>query len=206
MSRFVFSFARQLLTAFGLAAALTACSPETAQQAPLDEAPLAGASIGGPFELTSSSGETVRWEDFRGKYAVVYFGFAYCPDICPTDVQRFSQGLKIYGEAEPELAAQIQPIFISIDPERDTPEVVGEFAAAFSDDLVGLTGTQEQVKAAADAFRVFYSRGEDQPGGGYLMEHSAITYLFSPDGKPLSTLPTDQGAQAVAEELAKWVR
>lgn len=169
------------------------------------QAPLAGADIGGPFELVDSAGETVRWRDFDGRYRMVYFGFTYCPDICPTDVQRMMQGYHRFAEAAPQRAARIAPIFISVDPARDTPEVVGEFAAAFSDDLIGLTGTSEQVKQAADNFRVFYSRGQDTPSGGYLVDHSAIVYLFGPDGEPIATLPTDQGADAVAAELAKWV-
>lgn len=182
---------------------VAACDAPASQSAA--EPPLAGADIGGPFELVNKQGETVRWADFAGKYRIVYFGFTYCPDICPTDVGRMVHGLNAFAKAHPDLAAKVQPIFISIDPERDTPAVVGEFAAAFSDDLIGLTGTPEQVKAAADTFRVFYSRGEDTPGGGYLMDHSAIVYLFGPDGEPLATLPTDQGADAVAAELAKWV-
>ncbi|MEL6877610.1 MAG: SCO family protein, partial [Pseudomonadota bacterium] len=136
---------------------------------------------------------------------IVYFGFAYCPDICPTDVQRIVQGLGQFAESSPERAAKVQPIFISVDTERDTPEIVGEFTSAFSDDLIGLTGSAEQVKTAADNFRVFYERGEDTPGGGYLINHSTITYLFGPKGEPLATLPTDLGPEAVAEELAKWV-
>lgn len=184
------------------ALALGACD---AVMGPPVEPPLAGADIGGPFELVNSAGETVRWEDFAGKYRMVYFGFTYCPDICPTDVQRMMQGYRMLGESEPELAGKIAPIFISVDPERDTPEVVGEFTAAFSEDLIGLTGTPEQIKQAAGNFRVFYSRGEDTPGGGYLVDHSAIVYLFGPEGEPIATLPTDLGAEAVAAELAKWV-
>ena len=183
---------------------LSACAPADQQAAA--EPPLAGADIGGPFELVNKDGDTVRWADFQGQYRMVYFGFTFCPDICPTDVQRMMQGYRSFAESSPELAAQIQPIFISVDPERDTPAVVGEFAAAFSDRLIGLTGTPEQVEQAADNFRVFYSRGEDTPGGGYLVDHSAIVYLFGPEGEPLATLPTDQGAEAVAAELGKWVR
>ncbi|WP_347402854.1 SCO family protein [Altererythrobacter arenosus] len=167
--------------------------------------PLQGADIGGEFELVDKNGKSVRWSDFDGKYRTVYFGFTYCPDVCPTDVQRAMRGLKQLAQADPGKAAKIQPIFISVDPERDTPEAVGQFTAAFSDDLVGLTGTPEQVKAVADAFRVYYERGEEQDGGGYLVNHSAITYLFGPKGEPLATLPTDQGPEAVAAELAKWV-
>jgi protein SCO1/2 len=102
--------------------------------APAGEPPLAGAKIGGPFELVDSAGKTVRWSDFDGKYRMIYFGYAYCPDVCPLDVQRMMQGYARFKQAEPALAAQVQPLFVTIDPERDTPAVVGEFAAAFSDD------------------------------------------------------------------------
>lgn len=173
--------------------------------APPEEPPLAGSSIGGPFELVDSRGETVRWDDFGGRYRIVYFGFTYCPDVCPMDVQRMSQGLSTFEEAHPAAGAGVQPIFISVDPERDTPAIVGEFASHFHPRLIGLTGSPEQVRAAADAFKVFYERGQDTPGGGYLVNHSTITYLFGPQGEPLATLPTDQGPDAVAAELEKWV-
>ena len=173
--------------------------------ADLAEAPLAGADIGGEFELVNSAGETVRWSDFDGKWRIVYFGYTFCPDICPVDVQRIVRGLKAFADDEPEAAANLVPIFITVDPARDTPEVVGEFTAAFSPQLVGLTGSEEQVKQAADTFRIFYNRGAGTDAG-YLMDHSTVTYLFGPDGQPVATLPTDQGAKAVAAELAKWVR
>jgi protein SCO1/2 len=173
--------------------------------APAEEPPLAGAAIGGDFALTASDGRTVKWGDFKGKYRVVYFGYAFCPDVCPTDMQRVAQGLKVLKGQDPAKAAKIQPIFITIDPERDTQKVVGEFAAAFSPDIIGLTGTPEQIAATAKAFKVYYAKGETTPGGGYLVDHSNITYLFGPDGAPIATLPTDKGADAVAAELAKWV-
>ncbi|MBA3863440.1 MAG: SCO family protein [Erythrobacter sp.] len=173
--------------------------------APGAEPPLAGAAIGGDFALTASDGRTVKWDDFAGKYRVVYFGYAFCPDICPTDMQRVAQGLKVLKASDPAKAAKIQPIFITVDPERDTPQVVGEFAAAFSPDIIGLTGTPDQIAATAKTFKVFYAKGEVVEGGGYLVDHSAITYLFGPQGEPLATLPTDQGADAVAAELDKWV-
>ncbi len=172
----------------------------------MQEPPLAGATIGGEFELVSETGETVKFSDFDGQYRTVYFGYAYCPDICPADNQRAMAGLRAFEQAEPELGAKIQPLFISIDPERDTQEVVAEFTDAFHPRLIGLTGSPEQIEQAAKAFAVYYSRGEDAPGGGYLMDHSNVTYLFGPDGLPIATLPTDLGAEAVAEELAKWVR
>ncbi len=190
-----------LSVAIAAAMALAGCGATT----PKEEPPLAGASIGGDFTLTNSKGETVRWGDFAGKYRIVYFGYAYCPDICPTDMQRVAQGLKVLKAQDPAKAAKITPIFISVDPERDTPAVVGEFTAAFSPDIVGLTGTPEQVAAAAKAFAVAYGKGETTEGGGYLVDHSTITFLFGPDGAPIATLPTDKGGEAVAAELDRWV-
>ena len=187
--------------AFGGALALAGCNAAD----PAVEPPLAGAAIGGDFALAASDGRTVRWNDFAGQYRVVYFGYAFCPDVCPTDMQRVAQGLKTLKANDPGKAARITPIFITIDPERDTPKVVGEFAAAFSPDIIGLTGTPEQIAAAAKAFKVFYQRGAGVEGGGYLVDHSNIVYLFGPDGAPLATLPVDQGADAVAAELDRWV-
>ena len=174
---------------FAGALALGACNPA----APAAEPPLAGAAIGGDFALTASDGRTVNWSDFAGKYRIVYFGYAFCPDVCPTDMQRVVQGLKALKASDPALAAKIQPIFITVDPERDTPKVVGEFAAAFSPDLIGLTGTPEQIAAAANAFKVYYAKGDAVEGGGYLVNHSNIVYLFGPQGEPLATLPVGDG-------------
>lgn len=185
-----------------LSLALAACG---GAGTPADEAPLAGAAIGGDFTLTGSKGQTVRWDDFAGKYRIVYFGYTFCPDICPTDMQRVAQGLKAFKASDPAKANKIATLFITIDPERDTQAVVGEFAAAFSPDIVGLTGTPEQIAATARTFKVFYQKGEAQPGGGYLVDHSNVVYLFGPDGAPIATLPTDKGGDAVAAELARWV-
>ncbi|MXO65930.1 SCO family protein [Altericroceibacterium endophyticum] len=192
------------LAAACLAATLTACSAASDQAAAQDP-PLEGARIGGPFTLTDKDGNEVKWSDFDGKYRMVYFGYAYCPDVCPLDVQRMMQGYKGFAKSHPDLAKQVQPIFITIDPERDTPAVVGEFAAAFSDDLLGLTGTAEQVKKAADAFSVYYQKGEVRDDGSYLMDHSRGAYLMGREGEPIALLPVDQGGPQVAEELEKWV-
>jgi len=193
----------RLFRAAPLAAALAlgACSAGPGTPA---EPPLAGAAIGGEFELTNAAGERVRWADFRGDYVILYFGYTFCPDICPTDMQRMAQGLAQARADNPDLGDKIQPVFITIDPARDTPAVVGEFASAFSDDIIGLTGTPEEIARAAKAFAVYYSRGDETPGG-YLVDHSAIVYLFGPEGEPIATLPTDKGADAVAAEIEKWV-
>lgn len=190
--------------AFPLALLLAACgsgAPGQRAEAP----PLAGSSIGGPFTLVDKHGKTVRWEDFKGRYRIVYFGYAYCPDVCPLDVQTMVKGLKLFARDEPGLAEQVQPIFITIDPARDTPEVIGEFTAAFSDRLLGLTGTPEQIRQAATAFSAYYARGETSPGGGYLMDHSRAAYLMGRNGEPLALLPVDKDPRAVAAELEKWV-
>ncbi len=184
---------------------LTACAPQ-APEAPAEEPPLAGATIGGPFTLTGEDGKPVSWSDFAGSYRIVYFGYAYCPDVCPTDVQRAMAGLKRFEQAHPELGAQVQPLFVSVDPERDTPAVLTEFTDNFHPRLIGMTGDTATLEQVAKAFGTSFSKGEVQPGGGYLMQHYGHTYLFGPEGEPLALLPTDLGPEAVAAELEKWVR
>ena len=184
-----------------LAAGLSACGGS----APAERPPLEGAAIGGPFTLLDKDGRTVRWADFAGKWRIVYFGYTFCPDACPTDVQVAMQGLSRFEKTEPGLAKEVQPIFISIDPARDTPAKVGEFAAAFHPRLIGLTGSEAQVRGAAKAFAAYYTKGTES-SGGYLMDHSRIAYLMDREGKPIAMLPVDKGAEAVAAELAKWVK
>ena len=189
-----------------LALTLAACGQREPAQPPLDTAPLAGATIGGPFELVSETGETVRWADFDGQWRMVYFGYTYCPDVCPFDVQRMMGGYNTFAKAHPDLAKAVTPIFITVDPERDTPEIVAEFTDAFSPALLGLTGTQEQIDAAAKAFVVYHAKGAVTENGGYLMDHSNQGYLFDPQGNPIALLPVDESAAGVAAELEKWVR
>jgi protein SCO1/2 len=197
--------AMTIRTAICLAAALTlsACGSPSA---PVEKPPLEGAAIGGPFTLADKTGKAVRWSDFAGKYRIVYFGYTFCPDACPMDVSTTMRGFNLFAKDQPALAAQVQPIFITIDPARDTPARVGEFAAAFSPRLLGLTGSPEQVAAAAKAFAVPYAKGKET-SGGYLMDHGRIAFLMDRDGKPLAMLPAEkQDAKAVAAELAKWVK
>ena len=202
MNRHAMIKPRLLLAALFLPLALSAC---TGEAPPAERAPLEGASIGGPFTLTGKDGKPVSWSDFDGQYRIVYFGYAFCPDVCPLDMQVAMQGLSAFEKQNPELGRKIQPIFITIDPERDTPEKVGEFAAAFHPRLIGLTGTPDQIEATAKAFGAYYTRGQDTPGG-YLMDHSRVTYLMGPKGEPISMLPVDKDAAAVSAELAKWVK
>lgn len=190
-----------LVPALAVLLALSGCGGGGAAGDP----PLAGAAIGGPFTLVNKDGKSVRWSDFDGHYRIVYFGYTFCPDACPTDMAVAMRGLDLYAKGHPAQADSLRPIFISIDPARDTPRVVGQFAAAFSPRLIGLTGTPAQVDQAAKAFAAYYARGKAS-AGGYLMDHSRIAYLMGPKGEPIAMLPVDKSPQAVADELARWVR
>lgn len=202
MNRHAMTYRIRALAALLLPLALVACDGAATPAA--EKPPLAGAAIGGPFSLIDKDRHTVHWQDFAGKYRIVYFGYTFCPDACPMDVAAMMKGFAIFEKAKPELAKQVQPIFITIDPARDTPEVIGQFTAAFSPRLLGLTGTPEQVAQAARNFAVYYAKGEES-GGGYLMDHQRTAYLLGRDGKPIAILPTDESPEAVATELEKWV-
>jgi len=185
-----------------LAVALAGCGASDPQAQP----PLAEAKIGGPFRLVDATGKTVTDRDFAGRYRIVYFGYTFCPDVCPTDMQVIGAGLKALEASAPAKAAKIVPIFVTVDPERDTPAIVGRFATTFHPRFVGLTGTPAQVDAARKAYAVWAQKGAPSPGGGYLVNHSNQAYLMDPDGKPLALVPSDQGPQAVAATLDQWVR
>ncbi|MCU6454227.1 SCO family protein [Sphingomonas sp. A2-49] len=183
------------------ALAVVACQPAaTPREAP----PLAGATIGGPFALVDQDARPVTDRTFAGKYRIMYFGYTFCPDVCPTDAAAIGKGLAILDRSDPALARRIVPVFVSVDPERDTPAVLKSFVANFHPRMVGLTGTPAQIAAVAKAYAVFAGKGDRQPGGGYLVNHSRTTYLMDPDGKPLAILPSDKGAQAVADEIRRW--
>lgn len=194
-----------LIASLAAALLLGACGG-TATQAPAVDPPLYGSSVVGGFDLVDPSGAQVSDADFAGRYQMVYFGYAYCPDVCPFDVARMMQGHAAFAEANPELAADVQPIFITIDPERDTPEVMGEFIGNFPEGLIGLTGTPEQIEQAAANYFAYYEKLEPNAEGGYLMDHSRSGYLVDREGRPMALLPVEQSGEAVAAELEKWVR
>jgi protein SCO1/2 len=171
-----------------------------------EEPPLAGAAIGGPFTLVDQNGRTVSDKDFAGKYRIVYFGYTHCPDVCPTDLATISQALSSFEKSDPKRAARVQPIFITVDPERDTPAVLKEYLRAFHPRLLGLSGSPARIADAEKKFVVYARKGDVQPGGGYAMDHSRQIVLQDPDGKPLALLADDQGPQAMTAELARWVR
>ena len=191
-------------TALALCALLpTACSaPAGAPSHP----PLEGARIGGPFSLVDQNGHAVTDRSFPGKYRIVYFGYTFCPDVCPTEAQHIGAGLRIVEQADPAVGAKIVPLFITVDPARDTPAVLRAFTAAFHPRMVGLTGNPAAIAAAAKAYAVYYRKGEVSAGGGYMMDHSSTVYLMDPAGKPLALLPAEKSPQDVADELQRWVK
>jgi protein SCO1 len=197
----------------GLGLALAGCG---APAGPAADArpPLEGAKIGGPFTLTDQDGKTVRDTDFAGKYRLVYFGYSFCPDICPVDVQKLMRGLAAFEKSDAARGAKVQPIFITVDPARDTPAALKPFVARYHPRLLGLTGTPEQIAAVAKAFVVTYHKVDGSAPDRYLMAHSQLAFLMDPAGKPLVLLPLDdpstdmdEGApDKVAADLQKWVK
>jgi protein SCO1/2 len=194
------------LAALGLATAGCNRAPEAPATggAPAGPARLAGAAIGGPFTLVDQDGRTVTQDSFAGQWRLMFFGFTHCPDICPTDLARNAQALRAFTARDPERAARVQPIFVSVDPERDTPAVLKAYVANFPPRLIGLTGSPAQVEAAVRAFRVYAARRGDGPD--YLVDHSSMTYLFDPAGRPVTFWSSDEPAEAVAAGLAALVR
>ena len=179
---------------------LAGCKP------PLAEAPLAGARIGGPFTLTDQNGKARTDRDFAGKYRIMYFGYTFCPDVCPVDVAHLVAGYRAFAKADPARAAKIIPVFVSVDPERDTPAVLKQFTAAFDPALVGLTGTSEQVAAITKAYGVVVQIQKIAGNPNYLVDHSRAAYLMDPDGKPIALLSQDAKPGVIADELSKWVK
>jgi len=154
-------------------------------------------SIGGPFTLTDQNGKTVRDTNFRDKYMLVYFGYTYCPDLCPTGLESIAHALDQLG---PD-AKKIQPIFITVDPARDTPDKLKQYVASFHPQIIGLTGTPEQIAAVAREYQVYYAKGEDVDNGDYLMDHSTLIYVMDPNGKFVMTFPDDTDPTAMTEAL-----
>ena len=181
-------------------------APLAACNGPAEEPPLAGATIGGDFTLIDKAGKTVHFNDFSGKWRIVYFGYSFCPDVCPLDLQHLMQGYHAFAKTNPALASDVQPIFVTIDPARDTQQKVGEYTANFGPELLGLTGTPAQIASTAATWKVYYARHDGKTPGSYLMDHSRAAYLMDRAGKPVALLPSDQDGAAVALELAKWVR
>jgi len=156
--------------------------------------------IGGPFTLQDGNGKTVTDRDFRGKYMLVYFGYTFCPDVCPTTLNAVADAVEKLGPK----GERVQPLFITVDPKRDTPDAVRQYAAAFGPRVIGLTGTPEQVAAAARTYRVYYK--EHRPAAGssdYTVDHSSILYLMGPDGTFLAPIRAEGSGEEIAAAIAR---
>lgn len=200
MNKFLSVFSAVLVMAL-----LSACNPASSDNVE-EEAPLAGAKIGGSFTLTNQDGGKSSDTDFAGKYRIIYFGFTYCPDVCPIDLANLMNGLTLAEKEDPALAEKIQPIFISIDPERDGPEQLKQYTDNFHPRLIGLTGSVDEIAAVAKKYLIIYNKRESPGFSEYLVDHSRQGYLFGPDGEPIALLPFDGTPQQVADEIKRWIR
>ncbi len=157
--------------------------------------------IGGPFTLQTTDGRTVTERTYRGKWVAIFFGYTSCPDACPTALSNMSVALEKLGKD----AEKIQPLFVTVDPDRDTSRVLAGFVQSFDHRIVGLLGTRAQIDAAAKAYRAFYQLHKEQ-GDGYTVDHSAYFYLMDPDGKFANvvegTTPGDQMAEKIGKLIA----
>ncbi|MHA1518236.1 MAG: SCO family protein [Alphaproteobacteria bacterium] len=160
------------------------------------------ALVGGPFELVGKGGKTVTDKDFRGRYMLVFFGFTRCPDICPAELQVISAAL---DELESD-ADKVIPIFITLDPERDTPDAMTAYVENFGPNFVGLTGSPEAIDQAAKAYRVTYQKfQEESMGNSYSIDHSALAYLMGPDGAFVTHIPYGTPPKKMAETLRRYL-
>ena len=159
-------------------------------------------NIGGPFELVDQTGTPVTEADFAGGKTLIYFGFTYCPDVCPTALQVMSVALEELGDD----AEAFTPIFITVDPERDDPETMAAYVAHFGDDFIGLTGTPEQIEATAKAYKVYYRKVEDaSSSAGYTMDHSSVVYLMSEDNTFLANFTHETRPDRMAARLRQFL-
>ncbi len=156
-----------------------------------------GVTLGGPFTLVDTTGATVTDATYRGRWMLLFFGFTNCPDVCHTELQTISTALDRLGP----LAAKIAPIFITIDPQRDTPAALAEYVKLLDERLIGLTGSAEQITAVARAYRVFHARANSKDAGEYLMDHSSFIYLVGPDGLSRGLFRHGMKAQELADAL-----
>lgn len=156
--------------------------------------------IGGPFTLEDGNGKPVTDSDFRGKFMLVYFGYTFCPDVCPTTLNAVADAMDKLGSS----ASRIQPLFITVDPKRDTPAVVKQYAAAFGPKVEGLTGTPDEIANVAKAYRVYFA--EHRTGSGpndYTMDHSSVLYLMDTKGRFLAPIRADQSGDEIAANLKR---
>jgi cytochrome oxidase Cu insertion factor (SCO1/SenC/PrrC family) len=189
----------RIIAAVVVVAALAAATAWFATRDPASSEAGGVTHIGGPFTLVDSTGKTITDQDFRGKFMLVYFGYTHCPDACPTTLSDMGAALDKLPTAD---RAKIVPLFITIDPERDTPGLIGDYAHAFGPEFVGLTGSKNAITAAEQEYHVYAVR-HPLEHGDYAMDHSSIIYVMGPDGKFLGLIedaakPGDMAQRLVA--------
>lgn len=179
----------------GVMAALTGCKPSPASFHSID---LTGASYAQDFSLTDHKGQARSLSDFKGKAVVVFFGYTQCPDVCPTSLNELAQAKRLLG-AEGE---RLQGVFVTVDPERDTPELLKAYMANFDDSFVALVPSAEQLAALAKEFKVYYKKVEGKTPTSYTMDHTAGSYIYDPQGRLRLYSRYGAGAQALADDVA----
>jgi protein SCO1/2 len=155
-------------------------------------------AIGGPFHLTDQNGKTVTDADLKGKWSLIYFGYTHCPDACPTALNDISIALEELGPKRGE----VRPVFITVDPERDTSETLKSYVTSFDAPILALTGTAEQVAQAAKSYRVYYAK-HPEAGGDYSMDHSSVIYVMDPQGRFTASFTHESSPEQIAERLKK---
>ena len=161
-----------------------------------------GTLLGGPFNLVDQTGRAVTEHDFAGRFLLVYFGFTFCPDVCPTELGIIAAAVDALGDQ----GEHVTPILITIDPERDTPDALADYVSRFHPRMIGLTGTAAQVAAAARAYRVFYQRVQRPEMTHYLMDHSSFIYLVGPDGRVRALFRPETSPEAIAQSVRAQLR
>lgn len=199
MTRFIFILAGVAAIVLGGIAATIAMRPGTADRfAQCRASQVAGGDIGGPFELVNADGQTVTDADIVTEPTLIYFGYTFCPDVCPLDTARNAAAVDILADR----GVSVTPVFISIDPNRDTPEIVGQFAANLHPKMIGLTGSPEQVRAASQAYKTFYQVSGDLDDPYYLVDHSTMTYLVLPEDGFVEFFRRDTTPEQMADTVA----
>lgn len=161
-----------------------------------------GVAIGGPFSLTDHTGAPVTEATYRGRMMLIFFGFTHCPDVCPTELQVMAEALEGLGAD----AARVAPLFITVDPERDTPEALARYVELFDPRIIGLTGTPEEVRAAARAYRVFYAKVQPPDASDYTMDHSTFLYLMDAEGRFAGLFRHGTTAEEIAAAIRAQLR
>ena len=164
-----------------------------------------GVAIGGAFTLTDQDGKTVTDADFKGGYSLFYFGYTFCPDVCPTELSTVARALDLVAEKDPAVAEQVTPVFVTVDPKRDSQALMKDYVQAFYPRMVGLRGDEAATADIAAKFRVYYAIGEDLGDGFYLVNHSSYLYLMGPNGELKSLIRGGASAENVAEVLTRVV-